>query len=145
MPLLLVIGGILIFFGLALFVAWFSYFWQVFKAFLPLFIIALGGLLTYFGWEERKDSKGAFIDFSSPDEASRYQAEALAYQEKIATLTGANDLDLNQDPALLAQPADSIVILAKSDGPEESSEGPSHSEGGPEGDAGGQAGGQAGA
>jgi hypothetical protein len=101
MPLLLVVGGVLILFGLALFVAWFEYFWQVFKAFLPLFIVFLGGLLTYFGWEERKDTKKAFLDFSSPDEASRYQAEALAYQEKIDNLADKEPLD---EPSLVQEP-----------------------------------------
>jgi hypothetical protein len=114
MPLLLVIGGVLILFGLALFVAWFGYFWQVFKAFLPLFVIALGGLLTYFGWEERKDSRGAFLDFSSPDEASRYQAEALAYQEKIDSLVETNDQQLleSNDQHLLES---SVTLEKKTD------------------------------
>jgi hypothetical protein len=112
MPLLLVIGGILILFGLALFVAWFGYFWQVFKAFLPLFIIALGGLLTYFGWEERKDTKGAFIDFSSPDEASRYQAEALAYQEKIDKLADSNEQPATGEADLLIESTETVTVVS---------------------------------
>jgi divalent metal cation (Fe/Co/Zn/Cd) transporter len=108
MPLLLVIGGVLILFGLALFVAWFGYFWQVFKAFLPLFIIALGGLLTYFGWEERKDTKRAFIDFSSPDEASRYQADALAYQEKIDNLTNTDTQNTIEETTLLVEHTETV-------------------------------------
>ncbi|MDR1111715.1 MAG: hypothetical protein LBP92_13735 [Deltaproteobacteria bacterium] len=88
MPLLLIVGGFLILGGLALLIVWLNEFLLVFKAFLPLLVISLGGLLAYFGWEERKDSQRAFLDFSSPDEASRYQAEALAYQEKIDSLGG---------------------------------------------------------
>jgi hypothetical protein len=84
MPILFVIGLLIIIGGLTLFVSWFGYFWELLKALLPLVIITLGGVLTYFGWEERKDRKGAVLDFSSPAEASRYQAEALAYQEKLS-------------------------------------------------------------
>jgi hypothetical protein len=113
MPLLLVIGGILILFGLALFVAWFGFFWALFKALLPLFVIALGGLLTYFGWEERKDSKGAFIDFSSPDEASRYQAEALAYQEKISSLSGPDSESGGLEPEILVEHRESVALIAE--------------------------------
>jgi hypothetical protein len=86
MPLLLIIGCVLILAGIALFVAWAGYFWLLFKALFPLVIIALGGLMTYFGWEEKKDRKGAFLEFSTPAEATRYQADALAYQEKINNL-----------------------------------------------------------
>ena len=84
MPLLLIIGGVLILAGLALLAAWFSALVVVLKAVLPLGVVGLGGLLAYFGWEERQDRKGAaLMDFSSPAEADRYQADALAYQEKI--------------------------------------------------------------
>jgi hypothetical protein len=86
MPLLLVIGGVLILAGLALLATWISSFLIVLKAFLPLGVIGLGGLLAYFGWEERQDRKGATMDFSSPAEANRYQADALAYQETIDRL-----------------------------------------------------------
>ncbi|MDR2368475.1 MAG: hypothetical protein LBF58_10300 [Deltaproteobacteria bacterium] len=95
-----------------MFVAWFGYFWQVFKAFLPLFIIALGGLLTYFGWEERKDTKGAFIDFSSPDEASRYQAEALAYQEKIDKLADSNEQPATGEADLLIESTETVTVVS---------------------------------
>ncbi|MDR1873122.1 MAG: hypothetical protein LBS60_14570 [Deltaproteobacteria bacterium] len=86
MPILLIIGLLIIVGGLVLFVSWFGFFWALIKALAPLAIIALGGVLTYFGWEERKDRKGAVMDFSSPAEASRYHAEALAYQEKLNSL-----------------------------------------------------------
>jgi hypothetical protein len=93
MPFLLIVGGILILGGLALFVFWFGQFLLVLKAFLPLIVMSLGGLLAYFGWEERRDSQRAFLDFSSPDEASRYQAEALAYQEKLDSLVDRKDTE----------------------------------------------------
>jgi hypothetical protein len=69
--------------GGVLFAVWFEYLWQLVKALLPVALIGVGGVIAYFGWEEKKDRRGAFLDFSSPTEASRYQAEALAYQEKI--------------------------------------------------------------
>ncbi|MDR2455892.1 MAG: hypothetical protein LBE49_04780 [Deltaproteobacteria bacterium] len=83
MPLLLIIGGVLVLAGLSLLVAWFGSFITLLKAVLPLLVAGLGGLLAYFGWEERQDRKGALMDFSSPAEANRYQADALAYQESI--------------------------------------------------------------
>ncbi|MDR1037333.1 MAG: hypothetical protein LBT40_12430 [Deltaproteobacteria bacterium] len=83
MPALLIIGVVIILGGGVLFAVWFEYLWQLVKALLPLALIGVGGVIAYFGWEEKKDRKGAFLDFSSPTEASRYQAEALAYQEKI--------------------------------------------------------------
>jgi hypothetical protein len=89
MPPFFLVGIVLIVGGLVLFFAWFGVFLLLIKALLPLFIIALGGILAYFGWEDRRDKKGAFMEFSSPAEASRYQAEALAYQEKINDLSGA--------------------------------------------------------
>jgi hypothetical protein len=88
MPLLLIIGAVLVVAGLALLVAWFGALLVVLKAFLPLGVIGLGGLLAYFGWEERQDRKGAMMDFSSPAEADRYQADALAYQERIDRISG---------------------------------------------------------
>jgi hypothetical protein len=86
MPILFIIGLLIVIGGLVLFVSWFSFFWILIKALFPLAVVVLGGVLTYFGWEERKDRKGAVLDFSSPAEASRYHAEALAYQEKLNSL-----------------------------------------------------------
>ncbi|MDR1658091.1 MAG: hypothetical protein LBT47_11160 [Deltaproteobacteria bacterium] len=113
MPLLLIIGSFLVVSGVALLINWFSALLFLIKALLPLAVIGLGGLLAYFGWEERKDRKSALLDFSSPAEASRYQAEALAYKEKIAQLSDAKDI--SSDPSALAEvsnPAES-----KSDAP----------------------------
>ncbi|MDR0354127.1 MAG: hypothetical protein LBJ64_00045 [Deltaproteobacteria bacterium] len=93
MPLLLVIGAVLIAGGIFLFAHWFEFFLKALKVVTPLGIIGLGGLLTYFGWEELRDKKRAFMDFSSPAEASRYQAEALAYQEKLDNFRSQTDAD----------------------------------------------------
>ncbi|MDR1487423.1 MAG: hypothetical protein LBT62_05465 [Deltaproteobacteria bacterium] len=124
MPLLFIIGCVLILGGLVLFISWIGYFWLLFKALFPLAIMSLGAVLAYFGWEERKDQKGAFLEFSSPAEATRYQAEALAYQEKIDTLTDAQSLDVDPieqveqvehktDPELKPIEADKITLSKK--------------------------------
>ncbi|MDR2421806.1 MAG: hypothetical protein LBE01_00315, partial [Deltaproteobacteria bacterium] len=63
MPILFLVGLLIIIGGLVLFVTWFSFFWILIKAIAPLAIVTLGGVLTYFGWEERKDRKGAILDF----------------------------------------------------------------------------------
>jgi hypothetical protein len=97
MPALLIIGILIIIGGLTLFVFWFEYLWALVKAFLPLGIIVVGGITAYFGWEAKKDRRGAYLDFSSPTEASRYQAEALAYQEKLSDF---QDESLASDPVL---------------------------------------------
>jgi uncharacterized protein YacL len=86
MPALLIVGTIMIIGGLALFISWINFFLILIKALLPIIIISLGAVMTYFGWEEKRDRKGALLDFSSPAEASRYQAEARAYQESIKDL-----------------------------------------------------------
>ncbi|MDR1608460.1 MAG: hypothetical protein LBT38_08665 [Deltaproteobacteria bacterium] len=98
MPILLIVGLLIIVGGLILFVSWFSFFWILIKALAPLAIITLGGALTYFGWEERKDRKGAVLDFSSPAEASRYQAEALAYQEKLSNIQDDEPVSATEKP-----------------------------------------------
>jgi hypothetical protein len=98
MPLLLVIGGALILAGLALLVAWFGALVTVLKAIAPLGVIGLGGLLAYFGWEERRDRLGAVMDFSSPAEANRYQADALAYQESIDQIGEASPAEPGLEP-----------------------------------------------
>jgi hypothetical protein len=90
MPALLLTGAVIMIGGLVLFVVWFEYLWALLKALAPLAIIGIGAIVTYYGWEEKKDRSGAFLDFSSPSEASRYQAEALAYQEKLDGIQVAN-------------------------------------------------------
>ncbi|MDR1041804.1 MAG: hypothetical protein LBR80_16895 [Deltaproteobacteria bacterium] len=103
MPALLIIGLVIILGGGVLFAVWFEYLWELIKAILPLTLIGVGGVIAYFGWEEKKDRKGAFLDFSSPTEASRYQAEALAYQEKI---NGFNEDAAAADPASYGDPGE---------------------------------------
>ena len=128
MPLLLIIGGVLILAGLSLLVAWFEAFLVFLKAILPLGVISLGGLLAYFGWEERQDRQGAIMDFSSPAEANRYQADALAYQESIdqigeaETAESLGALDSLDSPVTIASP-DSSDSLGSPDS-SESLEGP---------------------
>ncbi|MDR1166619.1 MAG: hypothetical protein LBO66_12290 [Deltaproteobacteria bacterium] len=95
MPALLVIGVLIIIGGLTLFVVWIEYLWILIKALAPLALVSLGAIVAYFGWEEKKDRKGAFLDFSSPTEASRYQAEALAFKERMTVL---EDSSLASDP-----------------------------------------------
>ncbi|MDR2351826.1 MAG: hypothetical protein LBF22_01470 [Deltaproteobacteria bacterium] len=107
MPILLIVGVLLIIGGLTLFVVWIEHLWDLIKALAPLGIISVGAIITYFGWEEKKDRTGAFLDFSSPSEASRYQAEALAYQEKL------NDL---QEGSLAEDPTEVTEAIAEAQG-----------------------------
>lgn len=108
MPLLLIIGGVLILAGLALLVAWFGSFIVLLKAVLPLGVVGLGGLLAYFGWEERQDRGGALLDFSSPAEANRYQADALAYQESIDQIGEAGGAASLEEPIEAENP---LVVI----------------------------------
>jgi hypothetical protein len=107
MPALLLTGAIIMIGGLVLFVVWFEYLWALIKALAPLAIIGVGAIVTYFGWEEKKDRSGAFLDFSSPSEASRYQAEALAYQEKLDGIQVASKAKVKDK--------DSELVLEKDD------------------------------
>ncbi|MDR1081424.1 MAG: hypothetical protein LBQ79_10805 [Deltaproteobacteria bacterium] len=126
MPALLIIGVVIILGGGVLFAVWFEYLWQLVKALLPLALIGVGGVIAYFGWEEKKDRKGAFLDFSSPTEASRYQAEALAYQEKIngfSEETGPSDpVAFDGGPAPAPEPVTRIEISDGSPAPAEDGE-----------------------
>jgi len=83
MPVLLVLGLATLFLGLVLFFVWFGYIMAIIKALLPLGFITCGAVAAYLGWEEKKERERPAMDFSTPDEASRYQAEAKAYQERI--------------------------------------------------------------
>ncbi|MDR1296654.1 MAG: hypothetical protein LBO05_04625 [Deltaproteobacteria bacterium] len=122
MPPLLVIGAVLFLGGLALLVTWFEYVWMVLKVFLTFGLLGAGGLLAYFGWEERKDRQNAFLDFSSPAEASRYQSEARAYQEKLNQLQEGRepgeDAKLAQDPGAEAGPAGVAADATRVQAPE---------------------------
>ena len=116
MPLLLIIGGVLILAGLSLLVAWFGAFLALLKAVLPLGVIGLGGLLAYFGWEERQDRRGAVMDFSSPAEANRYQADALAYQESLDQI-GEAGASASLDAPLDAAPSASLDAPQSAESP----------------------------
>lgn len=83
MPVLLIAGLVSLVLGLVLFFAWFAYIVAIIKAILPAAFIGAGAVAAYLGWEEMKDQKNPNIDFSSPTEANRYKAEAMAYQEEI--------------------------------------------------------------
>ena len=83
MPILLIAGLLVLGVGVILFLVWLSSFVIVLKAIMPTVLIIGGGVATYLGWEEMRDSKGLPLDFSSLDEASRYQAEANRYQAEI--------------------------------------------------------------
>lgn len=84
MPVLMITGLISLLLGIVLFFVWFGYILALIKAVLPLVFIIGGAVASYLGWEELRERRsGPAIDFSSPDEASRYKAEAKAYQEKL--------------------------------------------------------------
>lgn len=83
MPVLLIAGLAALLFGLILFFAWFGFILGLAKALLPAFLMAVGGVAAYLGWEELRDKRAPTMDFSSPHEASRYQAEAAVYQAQI--------------------------------------------------------------
>ena len=83
MPILLIAGVMVLGLGVILFLVWLSSFLVVLKAIMPTVLIIGGGIAVYLGWEEMKDNKGLGPDFSSMDEASRYQAEASRYQAEI--------------------------------------------------------------
>ncbi|MDR2200180.1 MAG: hypothetical protein LBR53_12170 [Deltaproteobacteria bacterium] len=121
MPALLLTGAVIMIGGLVLFVVWFEYLWALIKALAPLAIITVGAIVTYFGWEEKKDRGGAFLDFSSPSEASRYQAEALAYQEKLDGIQeGAPPADPDNSAELVLE-KDDLKEATESGGPGEGS------------------------
>ncbi|MDR2945352.1 MAG: hypothetical protein LBV79_01200 [Candidatus Adiutrix sp.] len=83
MPLLLIAGLAVLLLGLILFIVWFGYLLVLIKALLPAFLMAGGAVAAYLGWEEWRDKRTPVMDFSSPDEASRYTAEAAVYQAQI--------------------------------------------------------------
>lgn len=84
MPVLLIVGLVALLVGIILFFAWIGHFLILIKALAPLAFIAGGAVAAYLGWEEMKDKKAPpIVDFSNPDEADRYKAEAKAYQAEI--------------------------------------------------------------
>jgi hypothetical protein len=83
MPVLLAGGLAALIVGIILFFCWFAAIGALLKALLPLAFIAGGAVAAYLGWEEFQDRNKPPLDFSSPDEADRYKAEAKAYQAEI--------------------------------------------------------------
>ena len=83
MPVLLITGLVVLVLGIVLFFAWFGSILVLIKAALPVAFIAGGAVAAYLGWEELREKRAPSMDFSSPDEASRYKAEAKAYQAEI--------------------------------------------------------------
>ena len=83
MPVLLIAGLVTLLLGIVLFLTWFGYFLILVKALLPPFLMAGGAVAAYLGWEEWRDKQAPAMDFSSPDEASRYKTEAAVYQAEI--------------------------------------------------------------
>lgn len=89
MPVLLIVGLAALLLGIIFFFVWISYFVMLVKALAPLAFIIGGAVAAYLGWEEMMDKKDAGLDFSNPDEANRYKAEATAYQAEINDMRAA--------------------------------------------------------
>ena len=83
MPILLIVGLAALLVGIILFFTWFGHLLALIKAVAPLVFMVGGAVAAYLGWEEMKDKKTPPLDFSNPDEAGRYTAEAKAYQAEI--------------------------------------------------------------
>ena len=86
MPGMLIGGLAALLIGLIMFFAWLGAVLTLVKALAALGFIGAGAVAIYLGWEEFRDLKKPSLDFSSPDEATRYQAEAAAYQAKLAEI-----------------------------------------------------------
>ena len=86
MPGMLVGGLAALIVGLIMFLAWLEVVLALVKALAALGLIGAGAVAIYLGWEEFKDQKKPSLDFSSQAEATRYRAEATAYQAKLAEL-----------------------------------------------------------
>jgi hypothetical protein len=100
MPVLLIAGLAALVLGLILFFAWFGHILALIQATLPLAFLAGGAVAAYLGWEELRENRKPVMDFSSPDEASRYKAEARAYQAKL------NEIKVNPEEAADPAPAE---------------------------------------
>jgi membrane protein implicated in regulation of membrane protease activity len=83
MPALFIVCLAALALGLILFFVWFAHIAALLKATVAIAFIVGGAVAAYLGWEELRDRKNPNIDFSSPDEASRYKAEARVYQAEI--------------------------------------------------------------
>lgn len=100
MPVLLIVGSVTLLLGIVLFFTWFGYILILVKALLPAFLMAGGAVAAYLGWEEWRDKQAPAMDFSSPDEASRYKAEAAVYQAEINEIKSGPDIEAEKvEPA----------------------------------------------
>ncbi len=91
MPILLFGGLAALIIGVVLFFCWVAAIGILFKALLSLAFITGGVVAIYLGWEEFQDRNKPPLDFSSPDEADRYKAEAHAYQTEINEVSPPED------------------------------------------------------
>lgn len=105
MPVLMIAGLVSLVLGIVLFFAWFGYILALIKAVLPLAFIISGAVASYLGWEEMKESRTPTMDFSSPDEADRYKAEAKAYQAKLNEIKNGPGETIEAESAPAGEPA----------------------------------------
>lgn len=99
MPVLMIAGLVSLVLGIVLFFIWFGHILALIKAVLPLVFIVGGAVAAYLGWEEMKESRGPTMDFSSPDEANRYKAEAKAYQAELNVIKSGPETIIEAEPA----------------------------------------------
>lgn len=99
MPVLLIVGLAALLLGIILFFVWFAFILGLVKAFLPAFLMAGGAVAAYLGWEEWRDKRTPALDFSNPDEASRYKAEAAAYQAEINEIKSGHTIETDKAEA----------------------------------------------
>ncbi|MDR1922248.1 MAG: hypothetical protein LBS31_10985 [Candidatus Adiutrix sp.] len=92
MPVLLMAGAAVLVLGAILFFVWIAHFLALIKALAPLAIMAGGAVMVCLGRERMRDRQEAPLDFSSPDEASRYKAEAKAYQAEINVVASEGEI-----------------------------------------------------
>ena len=106
MPVLLIAGLVVLVLGIILFFAWFGSILILIKATLPVAFIAGGAVAAYLGWEELREKRAPTMDFSSPDEASRYKADAKAYQAEINEINNGSGEGVAIEAKV--EPADSL-------------------------------------
>jgi len=118
MPVLMIAGLVSLVLGIILFLVWFGYILALIKAVLPLVFIIGGAVAAYLGWEEMKEGRGPTMDFSSPDEASRYKAEAKAYQAELNEIKSGPDESGEPEAAAAGPPEPAPEAAGADDSPE---------------------------
>ncbi|MGL4209745.1 MAG: hypothetical protein ACRCTY_10200 [Candidatus Adiutrix sp.] len=106
MPVLLIVGLSVLALGVVLFFVWLGHIMALIKAFAPMMLIGLGLIISYIGWQEMRDRKEATIDFSTPNEATRYKAEARAYQAERNVITQESPKSLSPESDSKGGPID---------------------------------------